>query len=427
MIERDEDKDDAEIRKTKPQSFLARPTQSIPRRSWLALLLICSAVFCAFVSIFAVPPLMGTLTRQFHVSYSKAGLFMTAYTMIPTFGSLLIGFLTDRIGVRRSVLTGLGLLALSGFCAAASQTFLQMLACRTLMGIGATIIFVPGLATVLYLLPVERVNIATGAFFGALNLGLTLAMLTTPIIAAVTPLGWRVPFAVYAILAVLVLAIIFFFTNERFFQPSQQGAGETMQRSAQKSSSKLALVLVSAGNCFLFFQSFGMITWLPAYLAEQRKFPPVQAGAISMLLGLVVIPGSILAGWLADRTGAWLVAMLGASLCAICPVLLIFGSGLKASGVAIDVFFVALGTSLLTIPLTSVLARLVSSQHGGKAVGLILTTGYGGALVSTSLGGYLLTATGVYTWTFMMCTVAMVLTLGLLLGLRPTYERLEKT
>ena len=373
-----------------------------------------------------MPPLMGALTRQFHVSYAKVGLFMTAYTMIPTFGSLLIGFLTDRIGVRRSVLTGLSLLALSGFCAAASQTFLQMLACRTLMGIGATIIFVPGLATVLYLLPVERVNIATGAFFGALNLGLSFAMLTTPIIVAATPAGWRTPLAAYAVLAVLVLALIFFFTDELFFQPSRQGSFEPAHRGAGKSSSKVALVLVSAGNCFLFFQSFGMITWLPEYLAEQGKFPPVQAGAISMLLGLVVIPGSILAGWLADRTGAWLVAMMGALLCAICPVVLIFARGLEAAGVSVDVFLIALGTSLLTIPLTSVLAKLVSSQHGGKAVGLILTTGYGGALVSTSLGGYLRTATGVYTWTFVLCAVSMALTLGLLLGLRPTYERLEE-
>ena len=104
-----------------------------------------------------------------------------------------------------------------------------------------------------------------------------------------------------------------------------------------------------------------------------------------MLLGLVVIPGSMCAGWLADRIGAWPVAVSGATLCAACPAVLVLAQ-LNTAGVWIDIFLVALGTSLLTIPLTSILARLVSSEHGGKVVGLILTTGYGGALVATSWG-----------------------------------------
>ena len=114
-------------------------------RPWFALLLICSAVFCAFVAVFAIPPLMGTLTRQFHISYARAGLFMTAYTMIPTFGSLLIGFFSDRIGVRRSVLNGLALLAAAGLLSSFTENFWEMFACRILIGIGATSIFVPGL------------------------------------------------------------------------------------------------------------------------------------------------------------------------------------------------------------------------------------------------------------------------------------------
>ena len=397
------------------------PGTNSTSRSWLALWLICSAVFCAFLAVFAIPPLMGTLTRQFHVSYSRVGLFMTAYTMIPTFGSLLIGLFSDRVGVRNSLLTGLSLLALAGFLSALSQNFWEMLVCRILIGIGATSIFVPGLATVLYLLPVARVNLATGAFFSSLNLGLSVAMLVTPIIARA--LGWRAPIACYAAFAVVIEAVLLFFTNVSFYRRIRSPKNDNVAIPDQQGS-KAALALISASNFLLFFQSFGMITWLPEYLAQQRGYPPARVGGISMLLGLVVIPGSMLAGWVADRTGAWPVAVSGATLCAVCPAFLVL-TQLDTPGVWIDIFLVALGTSLLTIPLTSVLGRLVSSEHGGKAVGLILTTGYGGALVSTYLGGYLLTASGSYTWTFLMCSVSMLLTLTLLAFLRRTYQRLE--
>lgn len=397
------------------------PGANSTSRPWLALLLICSAVFCVFIAVFAIPPLMGMLARQFHLSYSRVGLFMTAYTMIPTFGSLLIGLFSDRVGVRNSLLTGLSLLALAGFLSALSQNFWEMLVCRLLIGIGATSIFVPGLATVLYLLPVARVNLATGAFFSSLNLGLSVAMLLTPIIARA--LGWRAPIAFYAVLAGMMLAVVWLFTNPMFFRRTRSPKNDDVAIPGRQVS-KAALVLVSASNFLLFFQSFGMITWLPEYLAQQRGFPPAQVGGISMLLGLVVIPGSMFAGWLADRTGAWPVAVSGATLCAACPAVLVL-TQLNAPGVSIEIFLIALGTSLLTIPLTSVLARLVSSEHGGKAVGLILTTGYGGALVATYLGGYLLTASRSYTWTFLMCSVSMVLTLTLLAFLRRTYQRLE--
>ena len=391
-------------------------------RSWFALLLICSAVFCAFIAVFAIPPLMGMLTRQFQISYARAGLFMTAYTMIPTFGSLLIGFYSDRIGVRRAVLNGLTLLGVAGLLSSLTQTFWQMLVCRILIGIGATSIFVPGLATVLHLLPPARVNLATGAFFSSLNLGLSVAMLATPILAK--SMGWRAPLSLFGGLAILLSTIILSFTNTDFFRRSWNATGEST-KAPPRQNSGWALVLVSAGNFLLFFQSFAMITWLPEYLSQQRQFPPAQVGAISMLLGFVVIPGSVLAGWLADRVGSWLVAVVGAVLCAICPTMLVLAPELRSSGVSIIICLLSLGTSLLTIPLTSVLAKLVAQEHGGKAVGLILTTGYSGAIVSTYLGGYLLTASGSYRWTFLMCSLSMLLTLVLLAFLRETYFLLE--
>ena len=365
---------------------------------------------------------MGTLTRQFHISYARAGLFMTAYTMIPTFGSLLIGFFSDRIGVRRSVLNGLALLAAAGLLSSFTENFWEMFACRILIGIGATSIFVPGLATVLHLLPPARVNLATGAFFSSLNLGLTVAMLMTPIVAKL--LGWRVPLSIFAILAIILLAIISLFTDADLFRGSWNAVSHTA-RTPDRQGSGWALALVSAANFCLFFQSFAMITWLPEYLSQQREFPPRQVGAISMLLGLGrhswVDRGRLACG----SRGRMGRGCIGRDVLCDLSRVVDPASRPAPAGVTADICVVAFGTSLLTIPLTSVLAKLVAQEHGGKAVGLILTTGYSGAIVSTYLGGYLLTASGNYRWTFFMCSLSMLLTLGLLAFLRGTYRLLE--
>ena len=138
-----------------------------------------------------------------------------------------------------------------------------------------------------------------------------------------------------------------------------------------------------------------------------------------MLLGFVVIPGSMLPGGSRIESARGPIAIVGRHVVRDLPRGVDHGARTHACpAVSIDIFVVAFGTSLLTVPLTSVLAKLVARKHGGKAVGLILTTGYSGAIVSTYLGGYLLTASGNYRWIFFMCSLAMLLTVGLLGFLR---------
>ncbi len=388
---------------------------SVSRPNWKALLLICLAVFTAFVAVFAIPPLIPELVRRLQISYTRAGLLMTAFTVVPAAGSLVIGFLSDRVGARRSIVTGLAIIAVAGYFSALCSSFAQMLACRVLIGIGATSIFVPGLAAVLYVLPPERVNLATGTFFSSLNLGLSFALLVTPLIEA--RFGGRFPLQVYAGLAVVVTLLFLFLSADGSVAAARVRRVPPARATGEHRGTSLALVCI--GNLLLFYQSFGMITWLPDYLREIRGFTPAAVGLLSMLLGLIIIPGSLFAGWAADRMGGKWVAASGATLCALGPALMIAAPQLPQAGLAADIFFVSLGTALLTIPLTSIITELVSERDSGKAVGAILTTGYSGAIISTAVGGYLRTLTTGYTWIFGSCAFSMVLTLMLLPFLRP--------
>jgi MFS family permease len=122
---------------------------------------------------------------------------------------------------------------------------------------------------------------------------------------------------------------------------------------------------------------------------------------------------------------AWGVALLGAVLCGACPAILITAPNLSLSGVFFDVFLLALGTSFLVVPLTSILSYLVPGKDSGKAVGLVHTTGYAGSIASTYLGGYLLTVFGTYTWPFGLFAACMVVMVLLLLSLKKAYSAAE--
>ena len=395
-------------------------------RGWKLLLLLCAANAVAYMGVFELPPIIGNLVHDFHISYADAGLFMGVYALVRMMASLLTGAISDRYGVKNLVLGGLLLVAVAGFLCAHSHGFSSMLVYRTLIGMGATLIFIPGLATSMYLLP-DQVNLATGTFFTSMNLGLTLALLVTPIMAA--SFSWRTPLNVFAGIAVLVTIVFLVSTLGKEIQPARiphAAAHKTAYTAGEYSIHNKPLVLICAGYFLMLFHTYGMITWLPEYLKVARGYTPAEVGTTSMLLGLVMIPGTFFSGWLGDWLGAWGIGLAGAGLCALCPAALIVLPRLPIAGVFIDIIVLALGICLLVVPLTSIISYLVPEKDNGKAIGLAHTTGYAGSLIATYLGGYLLTRTGSYSWTFMLYVSSMVVTLILLMALRSCYAEAKK-
>ncbi len=398
-------------------------------RGWKLLFLLCLANSVAYIAVFELPPIIGDLVRDFHITYAQAGLFMSVYALVRMIGSLLAGAFSDRYGVKYFVLSGLALLAGAGFWCASTATFVPMLAGRTLIGIGATCIFIPGLAASMSLLGPKKVNLATGTFFTSMNLGLAIALLVTPILAA--EISWRMPLNLFAVVAVAV-GIAFATLTWGISLKQQPAHAEAINPEKESialgtySVRNIPLLLVSAGYFLMLFQAYGMITWLPEYL-RSRNYTPAAVGTVSMLLGLILIPASFVAGWLGDRLGAWLIAVLGATLCGTCPAILILAPRLNLIGVFLDVFILAVGTGFLVVPLTSILTYLVPRKDSGKAVGLVHTTGYAGSILSTYLGGYLLTTFGTFTWPFLLFAGCMVLGLVILMFLRSAYSSARAT
>lgn len=393
-----------------------------PLRGWKLLLLLCLANMVAYIGVFELPPIIGNLVHEFHITYTQAGLFMSVYALVRMIGSLMAGAFSDRYGVKHFVLAGLALVSVAGFLSAHSHGFASMLVYRTMIGIGATLIFIPGLAASMYLLKPHQVNLATGIFFTSMNLGLTAALLVTPIMAAA--FTWRTPLNVFAAFGVLVGVVLLVTTSGQVLQST--GSPGVAHHAAsfpvgEYSIHNVPLLLICGGYFLLLFHTYGMITWLPEYLKVARGYPPTQVGMVSMLLGLVMIPGTFISGWLGDQLGAWGIGLVGSFLCGICPGILILMPGLPLAGVFFDIVFLAFGICLLVVPLTSILSYLVPAKDNGKAVGLVHTTGYAGSIVSTYFGGYLLTVTGGYVWPFALYVLSMLITFLLLLALRSVY------
>src|SRR5947207_1906902 len=62
-----------------------------------------------------LPPLFPWLMKDFDLSFTRVGFPMTVFFAISGIGQSLAGFIVDRVGPRRVLFVGLGLLAAAGF------------------------------------------------------------------------------------------------------------------------------------------------------------------------------------------------------------------------------------------------------------------------------------------------------------------------
>jgi predicted MFS family arabinose efflux permease len=259
-----------------------------------------------------------------------------------------------------------------------------------------------------------------------MNLGLTVALLVTPIMAASTT--WRTPLNLFAGLTVVVALFFFAVTRGQTLQASSDlhtAIPNSDRAVGTYSIRNVPLVLICIGYFMMLFHTYGMITWLPEYLKVAKGYSPTQVGTVSMLLGLVMIPGTFVSGWLGDRIGAWGIGMIGVVLCGACPAAFVLVPGIPLWGILAGVCFLAFGICLFVVPLTSILSYLVPVKDNGKAVGLVHTTGYAGSIASTYLGGYLLTLTGSYSRPFVLYVGSMVISLFVLLAMHRYYIEAE--
>ena len=110
------------------------------RKSWvLASLLLAAFVVNLDTSIVNVA--LPTLTRELHASTSMLQWVVDAYTLV--FASLLLaaGSLSDRVGRKGMLLAGLAVFGLASVAGGLTTTGDQLIAARSVMGLGAAMIF----------------------------------------------------------------------------------------------------------------------------------------------------------------------------------------------------------------------------------------------------------------------------------------------
>jgi EmrB/QacA subfamily drug resistance transporter len=117
----------------------ARPAVAANRR--LVLLALCAAALIINIDVTIVNVALPSLVRELHASTTNLQWVVDAYTLVFAALILAAGSLSDRIGRKGVLLTGLAVFGTGSLIGALSHTPRELIAARAFMGVGAAGIF----------------------------------------------------------------------------------------------------------------------------------------------------------------------------------------------------------------------------------------------------------------------------------------------
>ncbi|MEJ5114201.1 MFS transporter [Erwinia billingiae] len=247
------------------------------------------------------------------LSPSQAGSLVTWTLIGAVLGGIIFGHLSDRFGrIRVLTYTILMFSVFTGLCAVA-QGYWDLLAYRTLAGVGLGGEFGIGMALIAEAWPANKRNRASAWVGIGWQLGVLLAAFITPFLLGY--IGWRGMFLV-GLLPALASFIIRRGMGEPAGFTQHVDVNQGLSFSARlkllvedRATAKASLgifILCSVQN----FGYYGLMIWMPSYLSSNFGFSLTKSGLWTAVTVIGMTFGIWLFGVLADRFARWKIFLL---------------------------------------------------------------------------------------------------------------------
>ncbi|MEV4246647.1 MFS transporter [Streptosporangium canum] len=238
--------------------------------------------------------------EEFALTKTEQGWLITAFSLVYLLCQVPGGILADKFGARRQLMVSLLLWSVFTALTGIAWGLASLLVIRALFGVGQGLF--PGAsfkAIAERTTPAVRAT-AAGAMLASNQLGAGVApLIVAPLILA---LGWRHTFWVTAAAGVVIGVLLWKLLPKAL--PAHLNGSDVVQDKGTSLGAVMRSPSVwkfAALFCTTNMLGYGLITWVPSYLLEERGISLINTGVMAAIPGLVACATAFLGGWLFDR------------------------------------------------------------------------------------------------------------------------------
>ena len=387
------------------------PSRSSPALIVFALWLL---VFAASSQIMIISPILPRIGEELGIAESVLGTLVSAYSLMVGAFAIIAGPISDKIGRRRILLLGSGLMTVALLMHHFVVGYYSFLAVRVGTGLAGGILSGSAVAYVGDYFPYNRRGWATGWVMSGMAAG-QIAGIPLGIVLA-GAFGFRAPFYLFAAAMGMTCLLIWL----RVPQPDvKRTRGPLSVGRAIRGYKKLLKQKEIASATVAYFLMFiGVslfVVYLPYWLEEDLGVTPGAIALMFVVGGVANVLTGPQAGKLSDRVGRKRIVIL--SSLGLAVVMTLTTVVIRDAVTAYVLFFITMVLVAMRIsPFSALLTAMVSDDRRGSLMSLAVAIGQVGFAMGAAVAGPLYTRFGYLSDTVLgaVAVVAMAAVVGYL-------------
>lgn len=367
-------------------------------------------VFSASSQIMIISPILPQIGRELGVRDSLLGTLVSAYSFMVGLFAIISGPISDRIGRRRILLIGSGVMTVALLLHAFVVDYWSFLAVRIFSGVAGGVLSGSAVSYIGDYFPYNRRGWATGWVMSGAAFGQIAGIPIGVLMAG--ELGFRTPFYLFAVTMALTFGLIWL----RVPQPDvRRSTGRLTLRGAIRDywlMLRKPEIAAAAAAFFLMFLGVSFyVVYLPTWLEREVGFASGGIASLFFVGGVANVLTGPQAGRLSDRIGRKGIILL--SCVGLSVVMLATTAVVRERWVAYPLFFAVMVLVAMRVsPFSALLTALVSDERRGSLMSLTVALGQVGFGSGGAVAGPLYARYGY--WSNTVIGAVSVLGMGLM-------------
>ncbi len=331
-----------------------------------------------------VGPILPQYVLTFNVSYTLAGLVISAFPLARMLFNFPSGILADRIGRRRPLLLGISIVTLGALGCGLAQTIYELILFRFTYGAGTAMFVITANVLIADIAPTNERGKYLSYYQGSFRFGSIFGPAIGGFIADFA--GLRVPFFLLAILGAMSVGLTFLLIQDepRTIHASRSiNVGSLLRLLVDR---RLIAIEVTQMASFITMSSI-RTTMLPLYSVDYLGLSSSEVGTILSIGALISFPTLMMMSNIVDRIQRNQIISLG--FIGLATAVFLYPFAQDFTVVLVATIILSVSQILINPSKSAIIGDITTPEVRGLVMGAFRTAGDIGFFIGPAMAGYL--------------------------------------